>query len=1055
MTDCPGEASLRDYLSGHLSGPAGATLSDHVETCADCQNRLEILTARPSLVLTAPPAPRPDFPTEESAGPADAPGTLFAERYRLREKLGEGGMGTVWAADQLEPVRRAVAVKVIRASLGGRDVLARFEVERQALALMGHPGIARVHDGGVAPDGRPFFVMELIQGVPITAYCDARQLTIWQRLELFVPVCRAIQHAHQKGIIHRDIKPSNVLVAVVDDQPVPKVIDFGIAKATGGALADQARLTRSGELVGTPQYMSPEQAALDSLDIDTRSDVYSLGVLLYELLTGTPPFAGKELAAKGLLEVLRVVVQDEPPRPSAKLAADPALPRLAADRGTDPRKLIRLLRSDLDWVVLKALEKDRARRYETVGDLAADVRHYLTGKPVQAHPPSATYRLGKYLKRNKGAILAATLVLLALLGGMVGMGWGLVHARRATETERAARLEVEDERRIALAVREFLQIKLLGQADTRQQADTLLRAGGTLDKAKLNPTVRELLDRAARELAADKIEESFPAQPKLQAELLKTVGITYRGVGEFESAIDHLDRAAKLHQAHQGAGHPETWNAQYELAAAYLAAGKTNEAIGRFEQVRDAWMGLLGPRHVNTLNALNYLALAYRDAGKHSQAIELFEQVRDARVQVLGADHADTLVTLNNLALAYRAAGRLRETIELYEQARETMVRQRGADHPDTLTMLNGLAGAYRAAAKLPQAIELYEQVREARVRVLGADHPSTLTTLNNLALAYQDAGKLPQAIAVIEQVRDVFVDKLGPDHPSTLTTLVNLAAVYHAAKKRPQAIELLEQVRAAAVPKLGAEHPLTLSALNNLAAVYLAGGSRPQAIAILEQVREARVRKLGADHPDSLATLADLGSVHRAAGDLPKALAYFEQAALGLEKRGFLDEQAGRTIPNAVAAFEAANQFDRAEAWQRKWLAAVTAKSGSGSQAHARALAGLGRNLVRQQKWAEAEEVLSTCVAAQEKLAPDDAGTHHARAMLGEALCGQQRHAEAEPLLLAAYAGLKPRAQPLTPGDRARLAETLERLVKLYEATGKSGEAERWRKELGLYKKR
>ncbi len=318
--------------------------------------------------------------------------------------------------------------------MDSKQVLTRFEAERQALALMDHPNIAKVLDGGIH-DRRPFFVMELVKGVPITDYCDARKLTPKERLELFVPVCQAIQHAHQKGIIHRDIKPSNVLIALYDDKPVVKVIDFGVAKATGGTLTEATIDTGFGGVVGTPQYMSPEQATFNNLDIDTRSDVYALGVLLYELLTGSPPFARKELEKKGLLEILRVVREEEPPRPSTKLSTADALPTLSANRGTEPKKLTGLLRNELDWIVMKALEKDRSRRYETANGFAADILRYLAGEPVQAHPPSTVYRLKKFVGRNKGKMTAASLVLFALLAGMAGTLLGLIEARRAKDRE--------------------------------------------------------------------------------------------------------------------------------------------------------------------------------------------------------------------------------------------------------------------------------------------------------------------------------------------------------------------------------------------------------------------------------------------------------------------------------------------------------------------------------------------------------------------------------------------------------------------------------------------
>jgi WD40 repeat protein/serine/threonine protein kinase len=382
--------------------------------------------------------------TKDYGDPTARVGAILAGKYKLIEEIGEGGMGTVYMAQQTEPVKRAVAVKVVKAGMDSKAVLTRFEAERQALAMMDHPNIAKVLDAGTTEGGRPFFVMELVKGTPITRYCDEHRLTPRQRLELFLPVCQAIQHAHQKGIIHRDIKPSNVQVAMYDDRPVPKVIDFGLAKAAGQALTDKTLMTGFGALVGTPEYMSPEQASLNNLDIDTRSDVYSLGVLLYELLTGTTPVDKKSLGKAAVLEILRIVREVEAPRPSAKLSTIDTLQSVAANRGTEPAKLSRLMKGELDWLVLKALEKDRTRRYDTANALSRDIQRYLADEVVEARPPSVGYRVSKFVRRHKGQVIAASLVLLALLVGIAGTTWGLIRAeQRRVQAEQAQAAEAQ------------------------------------------------------------------------------------------------------------------------------------------------------------------------------------------------------------------------------------------------------------------------------------------------------------------------------------------------------------------------------------------------------------------------------------------------------------------------------------------------------------------------------------------------------------------------------------------------------------------------------------
>jgi WD40 repeat protein/serine/threonine protein kinase len=369
-----------------------------------------------------------------AAVPPEIAGTVIGP-YKLLEQIGEGGMGAVWMAQQTEPVKRLVALKLIKAGMDSKQVLARFEAERQALALMDHPNIARVLDAGTTAAGRPFFVMELVKGILITRYCDEHRLTPKERLELFVPVCQAVQHAHQKGIIHRDLKPSNVLIALYDGRPVPKVIDFGVAKATGQQLTERTLVTGFGAVVGTLEYMSPEQAELNQLDIDTRSDIYTLGVLLYELLTGTTPLDKKRLKEAAMLEALRLIREEEPPRPSTRLSTTASWPSIAVNRGLEPKRLRGLVRGELDWIVMKALEKDRNRRYETANGFALDIRRYLAGEPVRAAPASQWYRLRKLVRRHRGPVLAAGLVLLTLVGGIVATTW---QALRATDAEAAA-----------------------------------------------------------------------------------------------------------------------------------------------------------------------------------------------------------------------------------------------------------------------------------------------------------------------------------------------------------------------------------------------------------------------------------------------------------------------------------------------------------------------------------------------------------------------------------------------------------------------------------------
>jgi serine/threonine protein kinase len=567
-------------------------------------------------------------PTGEESAPASGGETVgdVIGPYKLLQKLGEGGMGAVWVSEQQQPVKRRVALKLIKPGMDSAQVLRRFEQERQALALMDHTSIAKVFDAGTTTQGRPYFVMELVKGVPITKYCDELNLSVRERLTLFVPVCQAIQHAHQKGIIHRDIKPSNVLVCMQDGKPVPKIIDFGVAKAVSQQLTDASLYTEVGQVIGTLEYMSPEQAELSALDIDTRADVYALGAMLYELLTGTTPLDRRRLKQAALMELLRIIKEQEPPRPSTRLSeSKDSLPSIAAQRHTEPTRLTREVRGELDWIVMKCLEKDRTRRYETANGLARDVERYLADEPVEACPPSRTYRLRKFALKYRAVLTAAAAFVLLLASAAVVSAWLAVRATQAeaeavanqmkardaataerqaknqalADQERAEKAEAlaktrleevtkekaraDEEARIAAAVNEFLQQHLLGQADIGNQP---LPAAGTMERNP-NVTVRELLDRAARQ-----IEGKFADQPRTEAAIRLTIGDAYRALGRYPEAQSHLERAVQLRTAQLGAGHLDTLASKANLAQLYHAQSQYAKAETLYLSTSIEWTGI-------------------------------------------------------------------------------------------------------------------------------------------------------------------------------------------------------------------------------------------------------------------------------------------------------------------------------------------------------------------------------------------------------------------------------------------------------------------------------
>jgi serine/threonine protein kinase/tetratricopeptide (TPR) repeat protein len=760
--------------------------------------------------------------------PAESAGTVIGP-YKLLQPIGEGGMGAVWMAQQAEPVKRLVALKLIKPGMDSKNVLARFNAERQALALMDHPNIARVFDGGTTKTSRPFFVMELVKGVPLTKYCDEHRLTPHQRLELFIPVCQAIQHAHQKGIIHRDIKPSNVLVALYDGKPVPKVIDFGVAKALGQQLAAETLVTGFGNIVGTLEYMSPEQAEINQLDIDTRSDIYSLGVVLYELLTGSTPLDKSRLKEAAFVELLRVVREVEPPRPSTRLSASKdSIPSISAQRHMEPAKLTKLLRGDLDWIVMKALDKDRSRRYESAGTFAADIERYLKNEPVSAGPPGAGYRLRKFLRRNRGPVLAASLVILALVVGVIGTSLGLVRARQA---QRAEADRADGERRANETARQRLtQIEKANEILGSVFKNLNPLAAATEGK-ELQVLLGERLDQATAQLEGEVVGDSLAV-----ARMQSTLGVSQLNLGYAEKAIHLLSKARTTFTARLGADHHDTLTSVNNLAMSYQGAGRPDLALPLFKETLERRKATLGPDDPDTLVSVNNLGLAYYAARRFDLALPLYEEAFERRKAKFGADDPDTLISMNNLALGYKAVGKLGLALPLYEESLKLRKAKFGADHPQTLSSMNNLAAGYLAAGELGRAQPLLEETLRLRRAKLGPDHPLTLNSMNNLAHCYKIGRQLDLAMPLYEETVKLAKGKLGPDHPDTLMTMNNLAGAYQAARRFELALPLYEETLTRMKPKLGHDHPDTLLIMNNLGKGYVQTGQTAKAVPILRE---------------------------------------------------------------------------------------------------------------------------------------------------------------------------------------------------------------------------
>lgn len=723
-------------------------------------------------------------------------------RYRIEAKIGQGGFGTVYRATQLQPVTRTVALKVVKLGMDTHRVVARFEAERQTLAQMDHPAIAKVFDAGVMSSGRPYFVMEFVQGVPITEYCRDKRLDIAERLRLFVAVCHAVQHAHQKGVIHRDLKPSNVLVGEADGRPLPKVIDFGIARAIDATGADDSgavTLTDQGQPIGTPAYMSPEQAA-GQRDIDTRTDIYSLGALLYEMLTGAPPLDRAALANLSQAETLQLIQEAEPQRPSQRVGSSDSVRAAGfAGAGMAPAALARRLCGDLDWIVITALEKDRARRYATVGDFAADVGRHLADEPIHAHPPSAGYRLRKFSLRHKVAIGAAGLGLLALVGVSVGLVWSLrAEARARTDA------------RIAAEINRFLNDDLL--------------AAVAPEELGADVRVRDVLDAASR-----KIEGRFSDQPEVEASIRLTLGRTYRRLAEFQQAERHLHRALDLRVSQFGTSDARTLDVAHELGLLTYLIEKYPEAEA---QVRAAYEGrarALGADHPDTLDSAYWLAVTIGEQGRYAEAEPMFIDTLDRCRRTLGRSHQQSLVALRGLAVLYSSMGDPEKARPLYEEAYRLTREALGLNNSATLLAMKDLANMLIDHEPL-RARDLLVEALQASQTVRGERHPSTLLTMGSLGRLNASLGEVTAAEQMLTHARDLARDTMPKGHTVVTRLEIWLAQFYDSQDRFDESEQLLLYAITSLRAHSGQTHPLTQQTISTIVEHYRRRGRPDEA---------------------------------------------------------------------------------------------------------------------------------------------------------------------------------------------------------------------------------
>ncbi|MCC7373052.1 MAG: serine/threonine protein kinase [Verrucomicrobiales bacterium] len=801
----------------------------------------------PSTVPDFAPAAGP--PSRDSRSAVDEEVGQILGRYKLLEKLGEGGFGTVWAAEQREPVKRRVALKIIKLGMDTKQVVARFEAERMALAIMDHPCIAKVLDAGATDAGRPFFVMELVRGISITQYCDQANLPTKERLHLFIKVCQAIQHAHQKGVIHRDIKPSNILVTLSDGVAVPKVIDFGIAKATEGRLSDATVYTQLHQFMGTPAYMSPEQAEMSGLDIDTRSDIYSLGVVLYELLTGTTPFDSKELMSGGVDGMRRTIRETEPDCPSTRLAALPPdqLTQTAKRRSSDASKLIHQLKGDLDWIVMKCLEKERTRRYETANGLGSDLSRHLNNELITARPATAAYKLRKFARRNRGGMAAAIAITTLLIVGIIATSRLALVATRARDL--AAREAVR-----SAEVAEFLKemLESAGPSRARGQDTTMLR---------------EIMDNAAQ-----RVGSRLKSQPEVEFELRAILGRTYLAVGSYADAEKMQRSALDLADRIYGHRHTNMVVVMGELGGLLNDVGRLPEATNLLGQAISMSRELAGDDHPLTAEAMRRQGIVFADLGKYPEAEQLLAPATEIMVRQLGVDDPRTLRCRHNLASLFFRQGKLAKMEKVVLANLADAKRALGNEDPLTLNISATLALLRQSQGRFEEAEVLHSAILETKRKILGEDHPNTLLSMDYLALVQSALGRFSEAETLTRSALDIFARTSKGQSGWELALRNNHAEHLRNLGRHAEAEAEYHKVLETAEKTTTPTDPTVLATRENLAILREFQGRLSEAESILRDLLRIRAEELSANDPDLAITRSHLAGILLAAGKFNEA---------------------------------------------------------------------------------------------------------------------------------------------------------------------------------------
>jgi len=1004
----------------------------------------------------APDALIPVIESALHAAKTETAGTLIGP-YKLLQPIGEGGFGVVWMAEQLAPIRRQVAVKIIKLGMDTEEVITRFEAERQALALMEHPNIARVFDAGATDSGRPYFVMELVRGTAITRYCDENRLPTGDRLRLFTTVCSAVQHAHQKGVIHRDLKPSNILVTLHDGVPGPKIIDFGIAKATSARLTEKTFFTQFRAFLGTPAYTSPEQMELSGLDVDTRSDIYSLGVLLYELLTGRPPFDPAALMQSGLEAMRRTIREVDPPRPSTRLDTLSREQRtsLAQQRGTEAAKLSLLLRGDLDWIVMRCLEKDRTRRYDSASNLGADVQRYLADEPVAARPPSAAYRLQKSFRRHRLGFIAGATVAVAVVAALGLTVVLLVRERAARERESTLRRAADAQAAQArLASRKSAQV-------AQFMKDMLAGVAPSVARGRDTAMLREILDATAQ-----KLDTELADQPEVAADLRDTLGVVYCDLGQYAPAEKLLREAVAARRKLNGNESAELATSLDNYATVLGWLGKTESEQPMLEALAIR-RKLFGDKHPLVATTLHHLShLPAKSLGKFEDWAALREKVLALRLEIFGPEHPDVAESLNDMGIVAYQRNDLAESERLLRQAIAMRRKLVGPDDPLLVDSLINLGWTLSEDHRWPEAEALFREGLELAIRVR-PEHPLVTCALLRLAGGQPRVVRDDALVALVRAAVAAQSTRLGPRAPSVAVSSLALAALLSG---RP---ETADEART-----LTLDAEAVLDSNRNR-------GSRLEFQTIQDMQVFSSQRLYTAAAPEQALAVARqfllntrvFGSAFTASPLSLLAMAYFytnrpaEARALWAEAVPIFQEQNGAvTVPTLpyLSMLGAANRetgrLAEAERVLRDGLAVMKQSLGAAGvpdPAVAAVYCELGLTLNAQSRFAEAEIYFRQSLENHDRVGREKASRARMRLWLGlrprgeaesglgEALAGQGKFADAEPLLLHGFAALEAQRDKLA-GSRTKLRrEAAARLVAFYTAQNQPDRREKWMQQL------